>query len=57
MNFMLSYLMHRQVVVYNDIKSTVCTVPIGKDQGTILGDTSKFKRCGHQLAAEVGNKW
>ena len=22
-----------------------------------LGETSKFQRCGHQLAAEVGNKW
>ena len=22
-----------------------------------LGETSKFQRCGHQLATEVGNKW
>ena len=22
-----------------------------------LGETSTFQRCGHQLAAEVGDKW
>ena len=23
----------------------------------VKGEMSKFQRCGHQLAAEVGNKW
>ena len=32
-----SYLMRRQVVIYNDIKSNVISVPTGIGQGTILG--------------------
>ena len=34
-----------------------CIILVTALRETELGEMSKFQRCGHQLAAEVGNNW
>ena len=36
---------------------SIPTINFTFSENVALGETAKFQRCGHQLAAEVGNKW